>query len=450
MTARFILPLIAGSTLLMASQAFGADDTTLERGAYLARAGDCVACHTTEDGKDFAGGLAIESPFGTIYSTNISPDKDHGIGNYTEAEFAAALRDGKRADGANLYPAMPYPSYAKLTDDDVHALYVYFMDGVEPVADSAPETDLSFPFNQRWGITAWNWLFADADTFTPNTSADPLIERGRYLVEGLGHCGSCHTPRGFAEQEKTLDDSDDSYLSGADLNDWWAPSLRGGDGGDGRGVEGWSAHEIAEYLKTGRNAHATVGGEMTSVVAHSTSHLTDTDLTGIALYLKSLSANPAGENATTPDQRRTASEKTAAHLTAAKDLSDGERLYLDNCSACHLNDGKGAERVFPAIDGNSLANADNPTGLIHTILAGATPPATPTIPAQLPMPGFGWRLSDEEVATLATFVRSAWGNDGGAVTAEQVGKVRDTLKPSPLNRAPDANGRLNHDDRDPK
>ncbi|GHB34118.1 cytochrome c [Salinicola rhizosphaerae] len=446
MTARHLIPLLAGSAIVLANQAFGADDDTVQRGAYLARAGDCVACHTAPGGKPFAGGLPIESPFGTIYSTNITPDKKAGIGNYSEAEFAAALRQGERADGANLYPAMPYPSYAKLTDDDVHALYVYFMQSVKPVAEQPPETDLGFPFNQRWGISAWNWLFADADTFQPNASYDQLTDRGRYLVEGLGHCGSCHTPRGFAEQEKALDGDSEDYLAGANLNGWWAPSLRGGDDGDGRGIEGWDSQAIVDYLKTGRNAHATVGGEMTSVVANSTTHLTDKDLMGIAQYLKSLSANPAGDGATTADQRQQATDETAAHLQAAKNLSDGERLYIDNCAACHLDDGNGAERVFPPINGNSLANADDPTGLIHTILAGAKPPATPTIPAQLPMPGFGWRLSDDEVATLATFVRGAWGNDGGAVTADQVAKVRASIDDAPLDKAVDPNGELNHDD----
>lgn len=448
MNRKEMMAVLAGlGTLMMASASSAADsDETIQRGEYLARTGDCVACHTAPGGEDFAGGLGIESPFGMIYSTNITPDSETGIGDWSEKKFAAALRDGKRADGANLYPAMPYPSYARISDEDIHALYVYFMKGVEPVNHQPEKTDLSFPFNQRWGITAWNWLFADADVFEPKPDQNEQINRGAYLVEGLGHCGSCHTPRGFAQQEKALDNDSDVYLSGADLNDWWAPSLRGGDGGDGRGVQNWSADEIAEYLKTGRNIHATVGGEMTSVVAHSTSHLNDDDLDSIGVYIKSLSVNPAGDNATTADERREAGEKTRAHLDAAKDLTDGERLYLDNCSACHLNDGMGAERVFPPLDGNSLSNADNPNGLIHTILAGARPPATSTIPAQLPMPGFAWRLSDDEVASLATFVRSAWGNEGDSVSADQVADVREELGDAPLNRAVDPDGELNQTD----
>ncbi|MBW5800016.1 alcohol dehydrogenase [Halomonas elongata] len=448
MTTRYLIPLLAGGTLLSAMPAFADNDDIVKRGAYLARAGDCVACHSSPQGKPFAGGLGIESPFGTIYSTNITPDKENGIGSYTEEQFAAALREGKRADGANLYPAMPYPSYANLTDEDVHALYAYFMQGVEPVASQPPKTSLGFPFNQRWGISAWNWLFADAEPFTPQASHDELTERGRYLVEGLGHCGSCHTPRGIAQQEKALGGDSEAYLAGANLNGWWAPSLRAGDGGDGQGIESWDTQAIVDYLETGRNVHATVGGEMTSVIAHSTSYLSERDLMGIAQYLKSLPANPASDDAASTEVREQATDETAAHLTAAKNLSEGERLYVDNCAACHFNAGEGADRVFPQLDGNSLTNAENPAGLIHTILAGARPPATSKIPAQLPMPGFSWRLSDEEIASLATFVRGAWSNDAGPVTAEQVDEVRDALGDTPLSRAPDPNGSLNHEDGD--
>ncbi|OBX34775.1 gluconate 2-dehydrogenase cytochrome c subunit precursor [Halomonas elongata] len=218
MTHRIWLTALTGFGVLgAASVSIAAEQSLVQRGEYLARAGDCVACHTAPDGKPFAGGLEIESPFGTIVSTNITPDPDVGIGDYTRDEFAAALREGKRADGSNLYPAMPYPSYAKLSDADIDALYAYFMQEVEPVADESPESDVSFPFNQRWGISLWNWLFADAGVFEPSGQSTEQVERGAYLVQGLGHCGSCHTPRGLMFQEKALDDSDDSYLSGETL-----------------------------------------------------------------------------------------------------------------------------------------------------------------------------------------------------------------------------------------
>ncbi|GHC31689.1 cytochrome c [Kushneria pakistanensis] len=428
------MAVLAGiGTLMMATTSSAADnDETIERGAYLARAGDCVACHTAPDGEDFAGGLGIESPFGTIYSTNITPDKKTGIGDWSEEEFAAALRDGKRADGANLYPAMPYPSYARVSDEDIHALYVYFMKGVEPVQHQPEETSLSFPFNQRWGISAWNWLFAGGEVFEPKADRSEQINRGAYLVEGLGHCGSCHTPRGIFQQEKALDDSGDDYLSGADLNDWLAPSLRGkGDGP--HGMVTWSEDDIVEYLATGRNERNVVSGEMTDVIENSTSHMSEEDLRAIAVYLKSL---PANESSNADVAQTGEEDNTRAHLDAAKDLSSAERLYLDNCSACHFNDGMGAPRVFPALDGNSLANADNPTGLIHTILAGAEMPSTEKMPSKLVMPGFAWRLSDEEVADLATFVRQGWSNQGGKVTADEVSRVRDELHERSFSTAP--------------
>ncbi|MGQ0333426.1 c-type cytochrome [Halomonas elongata] len=435
MTHRIWLTALTGFGVLgAASVSIAAEQSLVQRGEYLARAGDCVACHTAPDGKPFAGGLEIESPFGTIVSTNITPDPDVGIGDYTRDEFAAALREGKRADGSNLYPAMPYPSYAKLSDADIDALYAYFMQEVEPVADESPESDVSFPFNQRWGISLWNWLFADAGVFEPSGQSTEQVERGAYLVQGLGHCGSCHTPRGLMFQEKALDDSDDSYLSGETLGGWWAPNLRGG--GDGHdGLQAWSADDIVDYLATGRNHHGAVVGEMTSVVANSTSYLNDEDLRSIAAYLKSLPRQAGSEQEVSS---QTSSAQTERLLTAA-DVGEapGARLYLDNCNACHFANGRGAPQVFPSLNDNALVNADDPTGLIHVILAGARMPSTPKKPEALAMPDFGWRLSDEEVAQLATFVRGGWGNRGGEVTADQVAEVRKALPDDLESSAPD-------------
>ncbi len=435
MTHRIWLSAVTGCGLLsMVVTAVAAEQTEVERGEYLAHAGDCVACHTASDDKPFAGGLEIESPLGTIVSSNITPDPDAGIGDYTRDEFAAALREGKRADGANLYPAMPYPSYAKISNEDIDALYAYFMQEVEPVADKPPKSDVSFPFNQRWGISLWNWLFADAEAFEPADQPTEQVERGAYLVQGLGHCGSCHTPRGLMFQEKALSDSDDDYLSGEALNNWWAPNLRGG--GDGNeGLQAWSTDDIVDYLATGRNDHSAVAGEMTSVVANSTSHMKDEDLRSIAAYLKSLSRKAVDEQ-DTPEQ--TSSVRTEEMLTAADVDEDlGARLYLDNCNSCHFADGRGAPQVFPSLNGSSLVNADDPTGLVHVILAGARLPSTPRKPEALAMPDFGWRLSDEEVAQLATFVRGGWDNHGEEVTADQVAGVRKKLPDDRESSAPD-------------
>lgn len=386
----------------------------IERGQYLARAGDCVACHSAAGKPAYAGGLAMKSGVGTIYSTNITPDKTEGIGNYSEQQFADALRKGVRADGQHLYPAMPYPDFIKTSNEDVHALYVYFMKGVKPSSEAAPRTNLGFPFSMRWGMGLWNRAFGNDKAFAANPDASSEVQRGAYLAQGLGHCGSCHTPRGYAMNEKAFDDSASLFLSGGELNDWQTPSLRG--------MPHWSKQEIVDYLATGRNSTAAVAGEMTSVVANSTSHLNDADLNAIGAYLKSLDS---GRAAVQPDTA--AGQATTAKLTTAVNLSEGQRLYVDNCVACHAVDGHGAPRIFPRIDGASVVRADNPAGLIHVILAGAQTPSTAKAPSVLPMPGFAERLNDQEVADLATFIRGGWSNKGGAVSPRQVAKARQSM-----------------------
>ncbi|WP_095100037.1 cytochrome c [Pseudomonas sp. Irchel 3A5] len=393
----------------------------ISKGAYLARAGDCVACHTAHDGKTFAGGRGIESPIGTIYATNITPDKDTGIGGWTYGDFERAVRRGVSHDGSALYPAMPFPSYAKVSDEDTQALYAYFMKGVEPVKQANQANDIPWPLSIRWPLAYWRTFFSPTpeSTVTPVAGTDPQLVRGAYLVQGLGHCGSCHTPRALTMQEKGLDEKSTDYLTGALLNDWAVPSIRG--------VAHWSQDEIVDYLGSGRNAKASVAGEMTDVVANSTSHMTDEDLHAMAAYLKSLSG-PADKNGETVYQHNAErSAATANKLTAAKDLTLGERLYLDNCGACHFVKGEGASRIFPRLDGASIINAENPTALVHVILAGAKTPSTARGPSILPMPGFAERMNDAEVAELATFLRQGWSNQAPAVSAKLVQEVRTAL-----------------------
>lgn len=411
--------LIAG---LFSSSAYAADNNDaalIAKGEYLARAGDCTACHSIAGGKEFGGGLAIASPMGVIYSTNISPDPDAGIGKYSEQEFADAVRKGVRRDGKQLYPAMPYPDYRGITDADIHALYVYFMKGVQPVAEKAPETSLMFPFSQRWGMLFWNFAFTEDKTFAPRTADSDEINRGKYLVETLGHCGSCHTPRGIGMQEKALNESSSKYLSGGELNGWAVPSLRG--------MPDWSVADITDYLATGRNDFASVGGEMTGVVEHSMQQMTDPDLHAIASYLKSLPSDTPVKNRRVNPQQET--QKTADTLTKGHNLNAGQMLYMNNCEACHWTDGNGAKGIFPRLNGGDLVLADNPTGLISIILQGAQTPSTPKAPSVNAMPGFAERLSDEQVAQLASFVRSGWSNDAPAVSPKDVKEVRETLKP---------------------
>lgn len=407
------------ATLGAASSALAASDPALiQRGAYLARVGDCMACHSAPGKPAYSGGLPIDSGHGIIYATNITPDRQHGIGQYTEKQFADAVRKGVRADGQHLYPAMPYPNYRKVTDADIHALYAFFMEGVAPSSAQPPQTSMDFPFNLRWGMAVWNYVFTSDKPFQPRPAWTDQVKLGAYLVEGLGHCSSCHTPRGIAMNEKADSSADAQYLAGGDLNGWPVPSLRG--------MPHWTDQDIVDYLLTGRNRTAAVAGEMTAVVEHSTSHMRPADLSAIAAYLKSLSPVPAASAAVKPQ----GADATIRKLTAARNLTLGERLYLDNCAACHFVTGKGAERVFPRVDGATVVNADSPTALVNVILAGARTPSTAKAPSILVMPGFAHRMNDAEVAELATFLRQGWSNHAAPVTERNVKAVRTSLTPA--------------------
>ncbi|UPG92211.1 c-type cytochrome [Luteibacter aegosomaticola] len=401
-----------------------ADAALVEKGRYLAYAGDCTACHTKPGGAAFAGGLPIASPLGTIYSSNITPDAEHGIGHYTLDQFDRAVRHGIAANGSSLYPAMPFPSYARMTDDDVRALYAYFLHGdIKPSAEPNRATDIPWPLSMRWPLAIWRKLFApvpDAVAFDDKRYTDPKIARGAYLVQGLGHCGSCHTPRGVALQEKALDEQAPGYLAGGQVIDgWFAVNLRGNTA-DGLGR--WSEQDIVDTLKTARNAHsAIVGQPMADVAVHSTQHLSDDDLHAIAAYVKSLPATANDPSSYTAD------DHTAKALQAGINDSRGAEIYVDNCAACHRTDANGYTRVFPAIAGNPTVLADDPTTLVRLILGGSHLPSTQAAPSPLGMPAFGDRLSDDEVAKLATFVRGNFGNHAGAVDASAVSKVRATL-----------------------
>src|SRR5262249_29599820 len=378
-------------------EAAGGDEATLlERGRYLARAGDCVACHDAPGGKPFAGGLAIASPLGAIYSSNITPDRQTGIGDYTLDDFDRAVRHGIARNGNSLYPAMPYPSYARITDDDVRTLYVYFMHGVDAVKAENHKTDIPWPLSMRWPLAIWRKTFAPRNVaFDPKRYASDRVARGAYLVQGLGHCGACHTPRALTLQETTLDDSGDNYLAGGQVIDGCHGVNLGVNGVDGLGS--WSAQDIMDTLRAARNAHtAVIGQPMGDVAVHSTQYLNEDDLEAIAVYLKALPAVP-GDKAIFKDD-----PSTAKALQAGVNQDRGAQLYVDNCAACHRTDGQGYVRVFPRIANNPSVLAENATSLVHLILAGSSLPSTATAPSTLGMPGFSERLSDEEVAQLVT------------------------------------------------
>jgi mono/diheme cytochrome c family protein len=381
----------------------------VERGRYLARAGNCVSCHTAPDGPAFAGGLAFETPFGKLYSTNITPDPETGIGKWTEEQFARAVREGVRPDGAHLYPAFPYTAYTKLSDEDVSALFAY-LKIVKPVNFTPPENDMSFPANQRWALGIWKALFFDEGRFEADSKQTPEWNRGAYLVEGLGHCSACHSPRNFIGAEKssmamTGGEYTDKVPTG-EIRMWSAPNLTDVPNGLGS----WPAEEVASYLKTGRNAFSETHGPMNEVILNSTRHLSDDDVKAMAVYLKSLPGNKG-------DIGKPAS---------ARVLKDGETLYNVNCGTCHQPDGKGALSgdAGAKLVGNPMVQASNPASLINVILYGPHLAKLSGPKRWKDMPDFGSKLADEEIAAIASYVRNAWGNVGGAVSEEQVARQR--------------------------
>ncbi len=427
LVAALVYAFIPTSTPAVVGGEPAASDTALiEQGRYLAAAGDCTACHTASGGKPFAGGLPIASPIGTIYSTNITPDATTGIGTYSMQDFDRAVRRGITRGGGTLYPAMPYPSYARMTDADVRALYAYFRFGVPAVQADNRNTDIPWPLSMRWPLAIWRKTFApdpQATGFDATAYKDPQVARGAYLVQGLGHCGTCHTPRAPTLQEVALSDRDGqpgAYLSGGQVIDGWVAVNLRGNAGDGLGR--WSQQDIVDTLRTARNPHtAVVGSAMADVVVHSTQWLSNEDLVAMAAYLKTLPASAKDTSSFNADPA------TAKALQSGINDGRGAELYVDSCAACHRTDGEGYAHAFPKIAGNPTVLAHDPTTLVRLILAGSALPSTQDAPSNLGMPGFAWRLSDEEVAQLGTFVRSSWGNQAPKVTSAQVKAVRDRL-----------------------
>lgn len=374
----------------------------MSAGEYVAKAGDCAACHTAPGGKELAGGMKFPTPVGDIYATNITPDKQQGIGSYSFEEFDRAMRQGVAKDGHRLYPAMPYTSYAKMSEQDMRALYDYLMHEV-PAQDTANrESDISWPMSMRWPLAVWNTLFHDDQTYQPANGQSAQWNRGAYLVQGLGHCGSCHTPRGWAMQEKGLDNQAPDFLNGAELDGWYAPSLRG-----------LKPEEVVALLKTGRSQHAAVAGPMSEVVAHSTQYLSDDDLSAIALYVHGLGIETA--------------KPAATPVVPNAIMASGRQTYAMYCSTCHGNKGEGSDNVIPALAGNLSVTADNPLTALRVVLEGAHTPVTQHATAMV-MPGYGWVLSDQKAADLMSYLRGSWGNQAAPVTAEQVKEARKLVK----------------------
>jgi mono/diheme cytochrome c family protein len=391
-------------TVTIDAAAADSSHSQIERGRYLAQAGDCAACHTAEGGKAFAGGRAIPTPFGTIFSTNITPDQTTGIGQWTASDFYRAMHSGIGRDGKHLYPAFPYPWYTKLSREDVDAIKA-FLDTLAPVREENKSSELPFPLSVRQSVAGWNMLYFDEGGFKPDPNKSAEWNRGAYLIEGLGHCGACHTAKTFAGGPKK-----DQRFAGGYGENWFASNLTG-DKTVGLGA--WSVDDIVEYLKTGSNKLAAAGGPMAEVVMHSTQHLREADLRAMAVYLKDL-----------PAQGGQSGEPEAADKDR---FARGEALYTDQCAGCHMQKGEGQPGVFPPLKGNAVVQSRDPETMVHMILSGIQIAATKDKPTGLKMPAFDWKLSDQDIADLTTYLRQAWGNHAAPVSDSKVGSIRHDI-----------------------
>jgi mono/diheme cytochrome c family protein len=394
-----------GIALFVATSATAGDSdpqefTQIERGRYLAVLSDCASCHTVPgSNQPFAGGRAIETPFGNILAPNITPDPETGIGSWSDDAFDAAIRKGLRRNGSRLYPAMPYTAYTKMSREDVLAIRAY-LNTVTPVRNAVDANALPFPFNIRASMRVWNMLYFNQGDYKPDAKKPVEWNRGAFLVDGPGHCGACHTPKTFLGGDKT-----DEYLRGGFLQGWSAPDITG----DSRvGVGAWSAEDLVAYLKSGHNRVSAATGPMAEVVTLSTEHMTDPDLKAIATYLKSLSGKQ--------DHPQTLSKEDAAMVS-------GAAIYRDQCSACHGIDGKGVAELFPSIADSSMVKSDDPTTSIRIVLRGARSVGTKAQPTAPGMPSYGSQLDDAQIAAVLTYMRNGWGA-AAPVGAADVARVR--------------------------
>jgi mono/diheme cytochrome c family protein len=374
----------------------------IQRGRYLAIAGDCSSCHTVPgSGQPFAGGRPIETPFGVVVGANITPDPETGIGTWSDELFVRALREGKGHNGQLLYPAMPYPYYAKLSERDALAIRAY-LNTVKPVRNAVVSNKLPFPFDVREGMAAWNALYFKSGEFRPDPTKSAEWNRGAYLVQGLGHCGACHTP-------KTQLGGDDRtrVFQGYGLQGWFAPNITNDNE---RGLGGWSVADIVGYLKSGHNATTASTGIMAEEITLSSSQMSDADLTAIAAYLKDL----PGQTASSPAPVSASDPRMAA----------GGAIYADECSACHGPDGKGVPFLFPSLAGSPNVRSADPASLTHVLIEGARSVATASEPTGPGMPSFAWKLSDDQAAAVLTYIRNSWGASAPAVDPREVEQAR--------------------------
>jgi mono/diheme cytochrome c family protein len=393
--------------LAAAGAARPADAAQVERGRYLALAGNCAGCHTTRGGAPYAGGAGIETPFGTVFASNLTPDKRTGIGDWSPSHFWRAMHNGRSRDGRLLYPVFPYPNYTRITREDSDAIHAWLMT-LAPVEQSNTAHTLRFPYGTQASLAVWRALFFRPQTNEPRADRSAEWNRGAYLVNGLGHCNACHAGRNlFGATSGTLD------LSGGliPVQNWYAPSLAAPDEA---GVAGWETHEVVDLLAGGVSSRASVLGPMAQVVFRSTQHLSTPDLAAIATFLKDLPQTPAAT--------RPAALSTTGPLGAT--LQRGAEIYEAQCAGCHGADGKGRPGAYPALAGNRAVTMDPPANLVHVLLGGGYPPSTKANPRPYGMPPYATALSDAELAAVLTMIRNSWGNAASAITTPDVQRYR--------------------------
>ena len=375
-------------------------------GAYLARAANCHSCHTADPAAPLAGGVSFSTPYGVLWSTNITPDTETGIGSWSKQDLRNAMRHGVRPNGEHLYPAFPYTAYALMSDAEIDAIYDFLMSQPAVRASSNP-AQLTFPYNQRWLLGFWKTLFHDPAPFTVDPNQSASWNRGAYLVRGPGHCGACHTPRNLLGAERTPLALTGGRLSAKTKLGWertWSSvnlhPVRNGLGS-------WSHQDLVDYLSGGLSARAVAQGPMREVIFNSTQHLSAADIDAMATYLMSLPAN---------------TDSSAEPSSDA--LQAGEVLYTVHCGSCHLPDGQGDPTLGVPLAGSAVTVADQPESLINIILYGPDLAPPPFSTGRSNMKMHGKRLSNADIADIATYIRRSWGNQAGAVTAEQVAAQR--------------------------
>jgi mono/diheme cytochrome c family protein len=400
---RAILAIVLLCTASASGRAQAAEPTAemIARGKALTNAGDCASCHTADPAKPFAGGKRIDTPFGGIYSPNLTPDRDTGIGAWSDGEFYRALREGVARDGSRYYPAFPYPNFTKLIRDDILAIRAYLAT-LTPFRNTPPPPQLRWPLNYRVLMRGWNFLFFRPGIFQPNLLKSAEWNRGGYLVEGAAHCGACHTPKTMFGADKR-----GRAYGGGLIDGWFAPRL---DSVARSGLKSWSVDDIVEYLQSGRNGKSHSGGPMAEVIVNSTSKMSDADVRAIAVYLKDLPAGAPEPTVTPPPEA---------------DMKAGAAVYAHACISCHEADGSGAPRIYPPLPGNANLLSADPTSTLRITLDGAQTVTTARAPNTGSMPAYAKQLSDQQIADVTNYIRNSWGNAAPLVTPAQVAKARE-------------------------